>query len=483
MDPKDFKFNDDAFDDVFKVSDAYSENSEPSRPRRAVQRDEGKPYTAKKAASEKTSFESEFDEIFSAQNYHLDDEDRAYIDEVYAENEEDGQFMNVHTTRPTPSNKPENNPYSYNYNNGSRPRRVRDDYDEYEDEDSYSRDYDYDDDIDSGRQPRGHRGRSFSAGKLCAILLILILALVLVGGVGGYFYAKELTKKVNYQPLSSNQYASASSLRSENGVKNILLVGVDGGSQREGEIARSDTMMLLTIDDNHNQLKLSSFLRDTYIDIPGYKEDKLNAAQSHGGTQLLVDTLEYNFGIDIDNYMLVNFDMFITIVDSMGGVDVEVTEAEADYINSKDHMTEVEAAAFPNEIIADDSVHLTGAQALWYARIRYLDSDFMRTQRQRKVISAIVHKATRTDPVTLMGMLDKIVPMIETDLTSDEMMSLGMNSVKYIRYDIAQQQIPADNTWSNARRKGSGAVLEIDLEKNKQILQDFVFNEAQTDND
>lgn len=470
MDPKDFKFNDDAFDDVFGVSEPYDDTSGKKADLPP------KPYTAKKTHSDKSDFESEFDEIFSSSNFHHDDEDyRSYIDEVYTENEEDGQFMNVHTTRPTPK-RPESRPYSYNYGNDRRAHQRP------EQPGQAQRRYTEEDDIDSGRQPTESR-KSFSAGKFMGILLILILLVVAVGGVGGFFYAKSLTEKVNYQPLSANAHISSSELRTEKGVKNILLVGVDGGSQREGEITRSDTMMLLTIDDNNRQLKLSSFLRDTYIEIPGYKWDKLNASQSHGGTQLLVDTLEYNFGIDIDNYMLVNFDMFITIVDSLGGVNVEVTDKEAEYINSKDHMTEVEASAFPEDIQSGESVHLTGAQALWYARIRYLDSDFMRTQRQRKVISAIVHKATRTDPVTLMSMLDKIVPMIETDLTSDDMMGLGMNALKYVRYDIAQQQIPADNTWENGRRKGSGAVLVINLEKNRDILQSFVFEKAAVNED
>lgn len=468
MDPKDFKFNDDAFDDVFKVSEDYPENKA-KRESPAANRIE-KPYQPHKTESDK-SFESEFDEIFSSQNFKAEDDYRSYIDEVYAENEEDGRFMNVHTTRPTPR-KPANNPYSYNYNNkpsadkNARPQRRR--YDEEMD------------DIRSGSEPRERKAHSFSAGKFIGILLILVLLVVAVGGVGGYFYAKSLTGKVDREMLSANAYVDASSLKKMDGVKNILLVGVDGGSQREGEITRSDTMMLLTIDDNNKQLKLTSFLRDTYIDIPGYKWDKLNASQSHGGTQLLVDTLEYNFGIDIDNYMLVNFDMFITIIDSIGGVDVEVTEKEAEYINSKDHMTEVEASAFPEEISSGKSVHLTGAQALWYARIRYLDSDFMRTGRQRKVISAMVKKATRTNPVTLMTMLDKIVPMVKTDLSSEEMMSLGTHALSYIRYDIVQQQIPADGTWSNARKKGSGAVLEMNLEKNRSILQSFVFEEAKT---
>ncbi len=446
MDPKDFKFDDNAFDDVMSSSE-----------------EDGKDIKS-------SSFEDEFEDIFSGKEK---DEDAVYRDFT------DEYFSNEPSvSQPSAARRPaapvEKKPYSYNYSKASqeKARRV-----------SQQRIYDdvIEEDISSGKQPREKKVKNGakkkkSGGKIA--LIIILVVLIALGGItgAGLGYAKSLTKKVNYSPLKENEYISSSELKHDDAVRNILLIGVDAREGEDAEKTRSDTMMLLSIDTNNKQLKLTSFLRDTYIEIPGYKWRKLNAAQSRGGTQLLVDTLEYNYKIDIDNYMLVNFDMFITIIDSLGGIDVEVTEKEAKYINSKDHMTSVEASAFPEDIQSGPSVHLTGAQALWYSRIRYLDSDFMRTQRQRKVITAIVNKA-KSNPADVVGMLDDIMPMIKTDLSSDELMSLGMSAPKYISYTIAQQQIPANNTYKSEKKNGE-SVLTINLDKNREILSDFIYNKV-----
>lgn len=451
MDPKDFKFNDDAFDDVFTSNeddgfeDIYSEADK----------------------NEEKSFENEFDDIFSGRNDMSSNKDRAYTEEYFSDSDT-GEFRSV--KRVDVNQDVESKPYSYNYSKASqnKARRVSED-----------RNYDtVDGDISSGKQPREKRKRKkFSFGKFLLIFVALILVAAIGLGSYGYMFAKGLTKKVDYKPLKANEHISSSELMRKDGVKNILLIGVDARPGESNDETRSDTMMLLTIDENNSQLKLTSFLRDTYIEIPGYKKAKLNAAQSHGGTQLLVDTIEYNFKIDIDNYMLVNFDMFITIIDSLGGIDIEVTEKEAKYINSKDHMTSVEESYFPEKIESGSSVHLTGGQALWYARIRYLDSDFMRTQRQRKVMSAILAKAKSTDFKTLVDMVEKIVPMVSTDISSDELMKLGMNALKYMKFDLCQQQIPAEGTWESKSIKKQ-SVLVPDLDKNKTIVQNFVFEKA-----
>lgn len=446
MDPKDFKFDDNAFDDVMSSSEEDDKDIKSS------------------------SFEDEFEDIFSGKEK---DEDAVYRDFT------DEYFSNEPSvSQPSAARRPaapvEKKPYSYNYSKASqeKARRV-----------SQQRIYDdvIEEDISSGKQPREKKVKNGakkkkSGGKIA--LIIILVVLIALGGItgAGLGYAKSLTKKVNYSPLKENEYISSSELKHDDAVRNILLIGVDAREGEDAEKTRSDTMMLLSIDTNNKQLKLTSFLRDTYIEIPGYKWRKLNAAQSRGGTQLLVDTLEYNYKIDIDNYMLVNFDMFITIIDSLGGIDVEVTEKEAKYINSKDHMTSVEASAFPEDIQSGPSVHLTGAQALWYSRIRYLDSDFMRTQRQRKVITAIVNKA-KSNPADVVGMLDDIMPMIKTDLSSDELMSLGMSAPKYISYTIAQQQIPANNTYKSEKKNGE-SVLTINLDKNREILSDFIYNKV-----
>ena len=459
MDPKDFKFDDNAFDDVFNTSDndeyedIYSDNEDLGKSR---------------------VFESEFEDIFSGKREFefYEENQRSYTDEYYRDND-NGEFEPV---KRVVVDEPEQKPYSYNYGKASQNKAKKV---------SQKRELDIiDEDISSGKQPKEKKTKKkASAGKVFAALLVLIILFAGLLGVGGYAYAKAMTEKVNHKPLDANQYIASAELLKKDGVTNILLVGVDAREGESNNETRSDTMMLLTIDNNNSQIKLSSFLRDTYIDIPNYKWAKLNAAQSHGGTQLLVDTLEYNYKIDIDNYMLVNFDMFITIIDSLGGINVAVTEKEAAYINSKDHMTPTEAAAFPEEISSGDAVHLTGAQALWYSRIRYLDSDFMRTQRQRKVISAIIAKAKKTSPVTLLKTVNEIVPMVETDLTSDQMMKIGMGVLDYIKYDIVQQQIPAEGTWSSGSRNGGQSVLLIDLEKNQKIIKDFVFEKVEVKTD
>ena len=453
LDPKDFKFNDDAFDDVFSSSkkdgfeDIYSSNSAEILP--------------------DDDFAEEFEDIFSGKNNKAarkDDYD-AFADEYFKSNSD---VMSPKQQRPVNTNA-RRNPYSYNYDKSAQKKANRVSRERFDD--------DISEEISSGRQ-RVKSAGSKSVGKgIFKTLLIIVLLIFVVAAVGGYLFAKSLTEKVNYAALDENKYISSAELLEKKGVRNILLVGVDARVGESNSSTRSDTMMLLSIDDNNKQLKLTSFLRDTYIEIPGYKNAKLNASQSHGGTQLLVDTLEYNFRIDIDNYMLVNFDMFTTIIDSLGGVDVEVSEKEAKYINSRDHMTSKEKEAFPNEISSGMN-HFTGAQALWYSRIRYLDSDFMRTQRQRKVISAVISNIKSTNPADLAKMLNDIMPMLETDLESDDLMKLGTSSIKYVFYDLAQQQIPAEGTWQSGTRSGQ-SVLLIDLEENREILKNFVFEKAE----
>ena len=361
---------------------------------------------------------------------------------------------------------PEKKPYSYNYNDRETPRtRARNGDEIYSGADA------------DGASPRRTPKKKKHIGlRIFAVLLVLLL--LFVGGAGLYGYAsvKKVIGKVDYAPLKANAYIADSELLHADYLKNILLIGVDAREGEDAEKTRSDTMMLVTIDTRNNQIKLTSFLRDMYLEIPGYREDKLNAAQSRGGTQLLVDTLEYNFKIRIDNYMFVSFEMFTTIIDKLGGVDVEITEKEAKYINRKDHMSRDDGFAFP-EPLSGGMQHFTGAQALWYSRIRYLDSDFMRTARQRKVISALVRKATQQSPAELFELVGEVMPLVRTDLTEDEIMNLGLHALSYLQYDIVQQQIPAQDAYKSGTRR-SQSVLLPDMEKNRSVLKTFVFEKA-----
>lgn len=355
---------------------------------------------------------------------------------------------------------PEKMPYRYNENAPARTRARNGD------------------EIYSGAEQKGRprKKKTHLGRKIFCVILVLVLLFVGGAGAYGYLRVQKILAAVDYKPLSQNQYIGDSELASADYIKNIFLIGVDAREGEDAEKTRSDTMMLVTIDTRNKQIKLTSFLRDMYLEIPGYREDKLNAAQSHGGTQLLVDTLEYNFKVDIDNYMLVSFDMFTAIIDELGGVDVEITDKEAKYINSKDHMSRDDGFAFPEEL-SGGMQHFTGAQALWYSRIRYLDSDFMRTQRQRKVITAIVKQAVGQSPLKLLDMVEKVMPMVKTDLTEDEMMDLGLHALSYLKYDIVQMQVPVEDGYKSATRRGQDVLLP-DMDKNRTAFKQFVFEKA-----
>lgn len=311
------------------------------------------------------------------------------------------------------------------------------------------------------------------------VLVLLCISIAAVSCVGFYGYntVNKLLSSFNTdEPLKDNEYIDDSELYRDSEQTNILLIGVDA---RESDVSsRSDTMMLLTIDNKNGQIKLTSFLRDSYVKIAGRKKEKLNAAYFRGGIQGLVDTLELNFKVEIPYYMLVDFEIFTTVVDMLGGIEVEVTEKESAY--SKKTPTD-RGGYLPLE--AGENIHLNGTEALWYSRMRYLDSDFMRTQRQRKVITAIVEKAKLQKPQALLELAEAIIPLIKTNITADEMKKLGVDAVldKAYNYSIVQQQIPADETWSNKRISGVGACLVMDLDENAEILANFLRNKQETE--
>lgn len=306
------------------------------------------------------------------------------------------------------------------------------------------------------------------------IIALSVLGVVLFFFVALAGFGLSALSGLNYDDsIVENAYVDESTLASSDDVINILFMGNDGRSEVEGN--RSDTMMLFSIDKQNKKLKLTSFLRDSYVYIPskGYNT-KLNAAFTYGGTQLVMDTIEYNFGVKIDHYIMVNFKVFRQFVNLLGGVTIDgVTAAEAKYMR--------EEVKIPS--IVEGTNHMTGHQALWYCRIRYVDNDFRRTERQRKVISAIVGKALRTNPFKLMSIVKEVLPNISTDISQSELIGLAVGAaLRYLHYDIEQQQIPAEGTWSDARVNGQ-AVLKMNLEENREILKSFLYDkETKKDN-
>lgn len=303
------------------------------------------------------------------------------------------------------------------------------------------------------------------SGKGKIVIGIVAVLLVLFAGIFAYGYSA-LGGLTYDDSIGENIYLKDSGLLQSESVRNILFIGSDAREGLDGQ--RSDSMILFSIDTANKKIKLTSFLRDSYVYIPSKKYNtKLNAAFNYGGAQLLMDTIEYNFGVNIDDYVMVNYEVFIDLVNLLGGITIpDVTAKEAKYMQEQVNRPKFKEGTNKN---------VDGRTAMWYCRIRYVDNDFGRTQRQRKVITSIVSKVAKTNPFKLIDIVKQVLPNISTSIDRNDLLSLGLGAFfKYIRYDIVQQQIPAEGTWWNERVYGQD-VLKMNFDKNKTILKEFIY--------
>lgn len=322
---------------------------------------------------------------------------------------------------------------------------------------------------ESSPPPRRKRKKNSAANKAKNIFRAVI-AVILAMIIGAGCFVGNAMGKVTYDDKRKNQYVSRSDLAHSSSVTNILLLGVDARNPKDDTASRSDSMMLISIDKAHNCIKMVSFLRDTWVYIPCIdKKQRLNAACQYDGYNGVVDTIEYNFGIDIDGYVVADFEMFKVLVDSIGGVEVEVSEKEAKEVTSH-------KGRYGNVKLDAGKYKLTGEQALAYCRIRKIDTDFMRAYRQRTVMQAILKSVKSANPIKLVSMASKAAPYIETNLSKAKIISSGLKALPCIG-DMAEVRVPFDGTWQYATI-GGASVITIDVDKNKEQLKDLIYNKT-----
>lgn len=238
---------------------------------------------------------------------------------------------------------------------------------------------------------------------------------------------------------------------------NFLLVGRD--AHGEGENGRSDSMMLCSVDTGANTITLISFLRDMYVTIPGYRDNRLNAAYSMGGSELLIETLKENFDVSIDVSLEIDFEGFVGLIDKLGGVDIALTAREAEHLGHG---------------LTEGVNHLDGERALAYSRIRYLDSDFVRTERQRNVLAALMEKYRSASFETMLDVTDAFLDESTSDHTDDELLGyalelyVGLNDAKLITH-----RVPADGTYTYETIRGM-SVIGVDFEENRELLEELL---------
>ncbi len=341
---------------------------------------------------------------------------------------------------------------------------------------------DYEEAPQPGKKKKKKKRRvlKFILGLLGILLVIIVIYLIVV--LIRIHYTGE-------SPDHSVAEEAGIELQSKFGVENILLFGED--NHQDGEYGRADSIILLTIDNNNHQLKQTSFMRDIYLTIPGYGMDKLNAAYSYGGPKLAAETIEYNFGIKIDNYMIVDFNSFTDIVDSLGGIELELTDTEIDYINwqsyrNKQTDDEQELNSDDYDFYENDDgdyvalVHLNGRQALWYARDRdSAGSDFDRTSRQRIVIDTIISKFKTAGPLRLMYAGFSVSPYLTTNMNPFSLTGDGFNLIIAFLYERLEFRTPTNDNYYNDWND-SGQVLVIsDDDLENQRLYHFIFESGE----
>ncbi|MDF2510771.1 MAG: cell envelope-related transcriptional attenuator [Herbinix sp.] len=335
------------------------------------------------------------------------------------------------------------------------------------------------------KRPRKKKGGFAKFLKVTASILLLFIAVaslllftdsgrkLLINTVGNYIYG-------NLSYASSDDADSdeaITDLTLDKSVVNILLIG----EEQIGGAKNTDSMMIATLNKDDHSLKLTSIMRDLYVDIPGHDKSKLNSAFGKGGIDLLYETIENNFEVDLDGYCMVDFEAFETIVDMVGGVDITLTEEEAEYLRTTNYISKKS-----NRTVVAGVNHMNGNQALGYCRVRKVstgteNNDFGRTQRQRVVLDAIFDEVKSKNVLQLAMLMNNILKDVEiqTDITQKEF-NLYLNEASKLKVQALKTfRIPTDGSYDNERVPMGKYNVEVLVPKDwsvtRQELHDFIY--------
>ena len=324
------------------------------------------------------------------------------------------------------------------------------------------------------RSPKSRVGGGILGKAIRAVLWVIIIVFVLYSAVS-------LIGILRMHRETAENRANISDVMDAAYVSNVLLIGTDSRDLSQ-ERGRSDSMILASINKKTRELTLTSFLRDSYVYIDDeYGYGKLNAAYSYGGAGLLMDTIESNYGVRIDDYILISFAACANVIDAVGGVKLDLTDEEADAVNEI-LISEV------NELMGDDrnddlldcggKQKLDGKQALSYSRIRYVgNADFERASRQRTVMTQVLKKAA-VNSVAMARIFVTALPELSTNLSVGKSYGYTLRApFLLIGYQLKTQQIPADDTFYGDDVDGE-SVLRVDCDANRQVLKDTIYRKS-----
>lgn len=349
---------------------------------------------------------------------------------------------------------------------------------------------------------------------LTTIIIILLVLLLLFGLAYGYYHSKvkllqfsdgkSVGDKIddNDKELKGNEeamnkllngveerdiVAAEGEIFKDSNVYNILFIGTDDRTREFSENARGDTCMLFSVNKKDGSVKLVSFERGMGVPILDgeYKGqyDWLTHTFRYGGADLMMKEIRENFKLDVTHYVRVNISTYMQLVESVGGVDIDLTEAEANYINHPQgtygewHIKEMGVENQIQEVKTGVN-HLNGATAMLYARCRYIDSDWKRVERQRNVIQAAINQTKSLNVAEINALLDEVLPLIQTNLTESDITNLLLLAPKYQGVTAKQLTIPQDGTYGSMTGMGNRKMFSPDFRKNSEILRGFLYGKT-----
>ncbi len=356
-----------------------------------------------------------------------------------------------------------------------------------------------------------------SWGKIFGIILIVLLAVVAAGGVGIYFYGHSLIERANFvadddvkqlETLPEEAYEEVSTeaeaagpvlneselenlhqqMNKENSavdtimnsdVYNVLLCGVDRRDKTWN--GNSDSMMLVSLNNEKKRVSVISLMRDTYVAIPGHDYNKLNSAYAYGGGPLLLQTVRDNYKIDVNRYGAVDFMDMVDVIDDMGGVELTWTDQEVEVANGYmiDMCQNVLDIPYEEHLLPGGGTYnCDGVQAVAYSRNRFVgNSDYTRTQRQRYVISQMVERLKSMSAAEMVSFVTKALPLVTHNIPENEIWDLVSDAPELLKYDYVQDRVPYDNLYEVVDVDGQG-MLVPDWDDTIDQMQETIYGDG-----
>lgn len=312
--------------------------------------------------------------------------------------------------------------------------------------------------IRSNRRKKRKKKRSIGFKILMFLLGLIIFAVAGVAGYGVSVIKKMDKVELKDEDLGITPKSELNEYKDVGEIKNIALFGIDS----EDGSGRSDAIIIATIDSVHDKLKITTVMRDSYVNIEGHGMDKINHAYAFGGPALAVKTLNENFGLNIDNFASVNFESLPTIVEAFGGIQMEIRDEEAPYISG---------------INSGGTYTLNGQQALDYSRIRKIGNDYERTERQRKILSALFKTGLSLPKTSYPSMINTIAPVLTTSLNTGDILSLATKVVTMGGGTLQENRFPRDEDIVPNDSTDGIYYMKFDIQTVKKAIQDYIFDD------